>query len=114
MKRCVSRRTKDIVFWRDGGRCQICKAVLKELQWQCDHRIPLWEGGVNEEENLQSLCANCHCEKSSMESVKRAKVRREERALREAEEAELRRARHGFITDLNQYLYERDDSTKGT
>ena len=71
MKRSVSVETKEMVFWRDGGRCRICKDVLGELRWQCDHRIPLFEGGGNSPSNLQALCANCHCEKTALENVRR-------------------------------------------
>ena len=74
------------------------------MQWQCDHRIPLCEGGVNSRSNLQALCANCHCEKSALENIRRVKRRREAQAARDAEEVELRKV-EGSI-DLEVFRYD--------
>ena len=108
MDRRVSARAKDAVFWRDGATCRLCKEELGDLRWQCDHIVPLWDGGSNDMKNLQALCANCHSEKTILETrarAKRAKVRAEARRL---EECAARAERYtGF--DLEQFKYTTED-----
>ncbi len=40
-----------------------------------DHEIPLWEGGVDDESNLQGLCFKHHKAKSEIERIRRARGR---------------------------------------
>lgn len=51
-----------------GYRCACCKEVWVSSRDEIDHIIPLEQGGSNDESNLQSLCINCHKEKSLKES----------------------------------------------
>ena len=51
-------------------RCNICCALFKAL-WHIDHIRPLCEGGADAAENMQALCADCHADKTSMESINR-------------------------------------------
>ena len=54
------------IFARDGWRCCACGAAGR---LECDHVIPLSQGGdPYNPGNLQSLCRSCHIEKSSAES----------------------------------------------
>ena len=51
--------------WHDINpiyKCAVCGITEKELrwQWQCDHIIPLNDGGLDEFENTQMLCTFCH------------------------------------------------------
>ena len=39
---------------------------------QLDHIIPLWQGGKDDESNYQSLCVECHAEKTAEEVKQRA------------------------------------------
>lgn len=39
---------------------------------EVDHKIPLWAGGADHESNLQSLCTDCHTEKTSKENYLRS------------------------------------------
>ena len=62
MKR--NRRIKD----RDQWTCQICGTPTDQLE--IDHIIPMFQGGEDEDSNLQSLCAGpdgCHARKSKSE-----------------------------------------------
>jgi 5-methylcytosine-specific restriction endonuclease McrA len=43
-----------------------------------DHIVPLWEGGPDVLENIQTLCLECHREKTALEAGRRAHLRRRE------------------------------------
>lgn len=75
-KRNVSQKQKDRIIWRDQWTCRICEDELLPMRWNCDHVVPLWEGGDNEDHNLQAICANCHAEKSCIEAQRRREERR--------------------------------------
>jgi superfamily II DNA or RNA helicase len=50
------------VIRRDGGKCLACGAT-KYLQ--VDHAVPVWRGGSNELDNLQTLCKVCNTRKGT-------------------------------------------------
>jgi len=52
------------------GRCEACGVTLS-APWQCDHLIPLADGGTNALENLRVLCASCHTEKTKRDRERR-------------------------------------------
>jgi 5-methylcytosine-specific restriction endonuclease McrA len=54
---------------RQGYKCAICKMQLPAA-WHADHKIPLHENGENSIENCQILCANCHADKTQLESIR--------------------------------------------
>lgn len=60
---------KQLVWARDGGRCQGCGST-SELQF--DHVIALAHGGGNTEANLQVLCGPCNRRKATGLSIGRA------------------------------------------
>ena len=88
MKRNVSAALRETVLWRDGWVCRICEEELKEDQWHCDHIVPLWSGGSNEQSNLQAICANCHAGKTAKETRERNLKRK--RAKEELIEKEIK------------------------
>lgn len=48
-------------FERARGRCELCgTGPMRTGEWECDHRIPLRDGGSNLPENLRILCKPCH------------------------------------------------------
>jgi len=55
--RHISERTRQIIFSRDEGKCQICGSN-EDIQY--DHIIPFSKGGNNSEKNIQLLCAKCN------------------------------------------------------
>lgn len=59
---------KQLVWLRDGGRCQECDSS-SELQF--DHIIPVAMGGNSTEGNLQILCGPCNRSKSAGLTVRR-------------------------------------------
>lgn len=48
--------------------CEACEARgVVRLATQRDHRVPLAEGGTEDDANVQALCDDCHAEKSEGE-----------------------------------------------
>ena len=53
------------IFQRDGWRCTNCGRAGR---LECDHVLPLDRGGdMWSPDNLQSLCVDCHLDKSRRE-----------------------------------------------
>jgi len=67
--RCaIPQWAKDAVFFRDRGRCVICRCDLSGLiavgsDKNFDHVVPLAQGGLNDVTNIQLLCATCNSKK---------------------------------------------------
>jgi 5-methylcytosine-specific restriction protein A len=68
------------IVGRYKGCCAGCQNKLAIGRWHLDHVIPLEDGGVNAEGNLQPLCVPCHGVKTSGEATARAKVRAKAKA----------------------------------
>ncbi|GJH22233.1 HNH endonuclease [Caballeronia novacaledonica] len=52
--------------------CAMCEAQgLLTQAAEVDHRVPLAHGGTDHEDNLQSLCIECHAKKTLEEQGKR-------------------------------------------
>jgi 5-methylcytosine-specific restriction protein A len=71
---------RDRILRRDNGLCQCddCKAAPSpRVADIVDHRIPLWEGGPDTDENRQAMAADpCHKKKSADEAKRRASAGR--------------------------------------
>ena len=71
-------RLREYIFKRDNFLCQICLQIGRltyvELHGVragvCDHRVPLAQGGTDDESNLQTICKCCDKEKTANESRK--------------------------------------------
>lgn len=51
------------VYYRDKGYCRMCGVL--DYNWQADHIIPVHKGGgACGLENFQTLCLDCHKEKT--------------------------------------------------
>lgn len=62
-------RTRKRVLARDCGLCQPCKRqgfITEAIA--VDHVIPKFEGGTDDDRNLQSICGPCHQSKTAAES----------------------------------------------
>ena len=55
------KRRRLRILDRDGWRCVLCGAASR---LEVDHRVPLQDGGLEEDENLRALCRSCHIEKA--------------------------------------------------
>lgn len=60
-------RNRRHAFERAHGKCQACGLVLQPGDWECDHRIPIRDGGTNDIINLLILCKPCHRAKTAAE-----------------------------------------------
>ena len=49
---------------RQRGYCVYCRRRLRRIQSHIDHILPVNQGGSNEPDNLQLLCAGCNVRKS--------------------------------------------------
>lgn len=50
------------IFERDGFVCVECGSDKK---LQCDHIVPVCDGGIAEDDNLQTLCRDCNMRKGT-------------------------------------------------
>lgn len=67
--------TRARILARDGELCQCesCQASGSPLVADdVDHRVPLWEGGADEDHNLQALSSACHKIKTAAEAARRS------------------------------------------
>ena len=62
---------RESVLLRDQYQCRRCGCVVFPKDAECDHIVPLVDGGKDEAENLQTLCKTCHAEKSAAENRRR-------------------------------------------
>lgn len=51
-------------FERAHGRCEACGIALQPGEWECDHLVPIKDGGTNDVANLRVLCRPCHRRKT--------------------------------------------------
>ena len=51
-------------------RCGMCNELLPSC-FEIDHKIPLWNGGPDETENMWALCSGCHSKKTEEETIQR-------------------------------------------
>lgn len=64
------KRNKAIVRRRSGGRCEVLKdgrQCRSSDRVQCDHKIPLSQGGTHHLDNLRDICFSCHAKKTAQE-----------------------------------------------
>ena len=57
--------TREEVWERDGGKCQMCGKKLRKDNWHEDHIVPLSKGGSDLLENVQATCPPCNLHKSA-------------------------------------------------
>jgi hypothetical protein len=56
----ISTRLRFDVFKRDGFACQYCGAHPPAVVLECDHIVPVAEGGKNDIYNLVTACFGCN------------------------------------------------------
>ena len=52
------RENKHVLFGQQEGRCNGCRSEFPSASWRVDHIIPRGDGGQDNIENLQLLCAH--------------------------------------------------------
>ena len=55
----ISRTVKMAVWLRDGQECVICRRYAP-IEWACAHIIRRSQGGRGIEQNIITLCPECH------------------------------------------------------
>ena len=68
-RRRNNERTREETLQRDNYVCQMCLEVYSEDKLECDHIIPLNQGGIDNASNTQTLCIPCHRIKTNSENV---------------------------------------------
>lgn len=69
-------QTRQRIMQRDNCTCADCGAI--RIDHEVDHRVPLEQGGSNDDSNLQLLCSGvgrCHAKKTAQEAGERAAKR---------------------------------------
>ena len=56
-------------IFRDAPLCAVCEAHGRLAQaTELDHIVPLYQGGTDQRDNLQGLCAECHRARTQKEA----------------------------------------------
>eukprot|EP01129_Flabellula_baltica_P010822 TRINITY_DN4624_c0_g1_i3.p1 TRINITY_DN4624_c0_g1~~TRINITY_DN4624_c0_g1_i3.p1 ORF type:complete len:472 (-),score=105.97 TRINITY_DN4624_c0_g1_i3:20-1435(-) len=72
-RKLTSSQKKEIAagqYWR----CNICRELLGSA-YEVDHIVQFADGGSDDPDNLQALCANCHAKKTSSDRAIKLKER---------------------------------------
>ncbi len=78
-------------FAKAKGCCENClRKLMAGEKWARDHILPLKDGGINIETNLQILCEPCHGQKTSGENSLRAAIKRKTKAVYGIQSAPIR------------------------
>ena len=59
-RRPLSKRVRFDVFKRDGFRCSYCGRHPPDVLLECDHIVPVCEGGDDGPDNLTTACFDCN------------------------------------------------------
>lgn len=63
-KRAVARKQRWMIAFRQHYVCATCNMLLHPKGFDIDHVVELRDGGKDELDNLQALCATCHAKKT--------------------------------------------------
>jgi hypothetical protein len=73
----LTRAARIRIFDTAEGKCAICALPIQVAEkWHIDHAIPLWQGGLDTEDNMRPAHDHCHIEKTMTEATMRAKETR--------------------------------------
>ena len=64
-------QTRRLRLWAIDPNCKACGTLTNYPDgFQLDHKVPLFKGGADEDENLQVLCIKCHDAKTMKDTGK--------------------------------------------
>jgi 5-methylcytosine-specific restriction protein A len=73
-RRSIGKAERARIFLKAGGRCHCCGGRIERGEaWEAEHRLPLWKGGDDTEDNLSPAHEICHAPKTKREASERAK-----------------------------------------
>ena len=76
-RKVFNERERAELFASCDGRCANCQRKIPSgMDWDLDHRIPLADGGTNDDINMQVLCYLCHSAKTKTDVTDIAKGKR--------------------------------------
>lgn len=64
VKRNKSRKHRWEIAYRQKYKCSMCQDLLHPKAMDIDHIQEIQDGGLDNLDNLQALCSNCHAKKS--------------------------------------------------
>ena len=68
-------KTRKQILVRDDHLCQVCLNQGKLTPGnEVDHIIPKAKGGTDDQDNLQTICTDCHKQKTIKETGRKIKV----------------------------------------
>lgn len=70
LRKGISLKLRYEIFKRDGFKCVLCGATAQDDLLMIDHIKPVVKGGLNECENLRTLCRQCNLGKMISEHEK--------------------------------------------
>lgn len=77
----IPPRVRLRVLDRDGGKCHLCKLVIKTGEtWDADHVTALINGGENRETNLAPAHKHCHVIKTAADAAEKSRVSKQRKA----------------------------------
>lgn len=85
---------REHVLKRDGNQCQAQEVGCTGLAVEVDHIVPQYLGGTDDDDNLESLCPECHARRTSRQAHERAQIRKAEKKEAERRNRPGRKDRH--------------------
>ena len=67
-KRRNNEKLRRLTLERDNYVCQDCLEAYMESELECDHEIPLKDGGLDDLSNTKTRCITCHRVKTNREN----------------------------------------------
>lgn len=75
-RRDISQKRRAALFLAQSGKCADCPRKLMPGMYHADHRIPLADGGADDDSNIKLICLDCHKAKTRGENKSRAHHKR--------------------------------------
>ncbi len=97
----LSRRFKQRIFWRDGGKCVYCDKSVAFKDATMDHVTPLTKRGKNRsKENIVTACKGCNKAKGPLELEVLGDLSPEQLWVKFARMTELTAKRQGHFREV--------------
>jgi len=71
-RRSLTQKKRAELFLAQNGKCYDCPRKLMPGMYHADHRLPLADGGSNDDDNIVLICLDCHKAKTRGENKSRA------------------------------------------
>lgn len=85
-RKSISKKLRFEVFKRDSFKCQYCGKSAPDVILECDHVVPVAEGGKTEMLNLITACRDCNRGKGKIRLSDNQAVDKQRKQLEEINE----------------------------